>query len=168
MKRPYGEHVNCEHDPEGADGNPFAAMICAPMPLASGGIIREPIGFPGESISARLRETQQALAASQADLTRVERERGEAVEAFRDLTLTELSVRAEMAATQEQLAKAVELAALARAELASARQELAQLQVENDQLFAALEREKDRNPARVSRHRNSPPNPGAGPREEHP
>jgi|GEM_PF-3357940 hypothetical protein len=30
-----GEHVNCPHDPEGADGNPFAAMICAPMGGAS-------------------------------------------------------------------------------------------------------------------------------------
>lgn len=26
-----GEHINCPHDPEGADGNPFAAMICSPM-----------------------------------------------------------------------------------------------------------------------------------------
>lgn len=33
-----GEHVNCEHDPEGADGNPFAAMICLPKP--SGGELR--------------------------------------------------------------------------------------------------------------------------------
>lgn len=30
--RAAGEHVNCEHDPEGADGNPFAAMICSPCP----------------------------------------------------------------------------------------------------------------------------------------
>lgn len=30
-----GEHVNCPHDPEGADGNPFAAMICSPMTVTS-------------------------------------------------------------------------------------------------------------------------------------
>jgi chromosome segregation ATPase len=142
-----------------------------------------------QSASARLRETQQALAASQQDLTRVERSRADLIEqldgaekqivqlererdeeraAYDSAHVDLLSVRAAHADTQDQLAKAVEQAALARAELASARQELAQLQVENDQLFAALEREKDRNPARVSRHRNSPPNPGAGPREEHP
>lgn len=54
------EHVNCEHDPEGADGNPFAAMVCAPTT---------------ESTSARLRQVQADLAASQADLTQALGER---------------------------------------------------------------------------------------------
>jgi hypothetical protein len=123
VTKPYGEHVNCEHDPEGADGNPFAAMICAPMPELS--------------TSALLRQTQAALAASQADLTRVEQERDQANELTdgiaRQLRLVTRerdslarrcgvrfeeaqALRAELATTQDELAKAVELAARARAE----------------------------------------------------
>jgi chromosome segregation ATPase len=139
-------------------------------------------------LGSELARTQQALAASQQDLTRVERERDEAVEAFRDLTLTELSVRAELATTQDQLAKAVEQAALARAELASARQEFerygrisAQVIRERNawrwEIWRALgvdmlapppdAAEMIRN-LRAQLRKDSPPNPGAGPREEHP
>lgn len=78
------------------------------------------------STSAQLQQTQQALAASQADLTRVEAER------------TELRGRLVSAWAERDIT---------RAELASARTEL-------EQLRRAIQA--------------SPPDPGAGPREEHP
>lgn len=187
--------------------------------------------------SALLRQTQASLAASQADLTRVETERDEALEAARSLVGTELSLRAELAKAREELERERQVVGmlrkndeiraqvirernternLNRAELASARQELALLRARfgdlvaqsswivardggRDCLFCDGEIQRgeayelvpgegpdalrhvhcpgssppppcpvDRNcDADHGRRKDSPPNPGAGPREDH-
>jgi septal ring factor EnvC (AmiA/AmiB activator) len=68
---------------------------------------------PSKSTSAQLREAQTALAASQADLTRVEKERDE--------------LGATLAVRTGQLKGSLEMLDLARAELASAQAELERL-----------------------------------------
>jgi uncharacterized protein (DUF3084 family) len=85
--------------------------------LAAGGFI---LPRSGESTSAALRRTQAALAAFQADLTRVEQERDEALDdrdGWREVATT-------LRADCEAIARAADLA---RAELASAHTELERL-----------------------------------------
>lgn len=94
-----------------------------------------------QSTSARLRETQRALANSQADLTAMQRQRDEAramsedcwqrfddLRYERDDALQERDLaRAELAEVKAAAERNVERLTYARAELASARQELALL-----------------------------------------
>jgi hypothetical protein len=95
--------------------------------------------WPGDTLStsARLRQAQQDLAASQADLTRTERERDEALHDLAHATFQLDMERTRVAHWREQND-------LARAELVSARQEFEQLLVEYGQARDALDREKSR------------------------
>jgi hypothetical protein len=49
--RAAGEHVNCPHDPEGADGNPFSAMICSPMTVGEAETIEVPVAVRPEYVA---------------------------------------------------------------------------------------------------------------------
>lgn len=81
----------------------------------------------GESTSARLRQVQADLAASQADLTRAERERDRANELTDKIAAELRGVTRARDALARRCALRFQEAVQLRAELASARQENAQL-----------------------------------------
>lgn len=89
--------------------------------------VTAPIMPGGESTSAQLRETQSALAASQADLTRVERERDQANELTDKIAAELRLITRERDSLARRCAVRFEETQALKAELASARAELEQL-----------------------------------------
>lgn len=107
----------CKHKKDKHRGGTYWCLVCECKrytPDIQRAANVPPVMPGGESTSVLLRQAQTALAASQADLTRVEQER--------DL----------LAARVDSLAPAVDRIALLAAELASARTELEQLRAATD------------------------------------